>query len=400
MREEMRTSKMHPCKKRKRITGGVCGGNTVKALPLPRCGMGVRAVPWGEERGPQQGFGLLFTDKPYGFVEAMRIPVPNVLRLGPSSSQSSLFSQAGRLPHRLVRQHMGPVCSRVLKISFLKNVQPSWAPSPFRTASQGTRRGGLQVVGHPRCALCLCPGTLGSSDPWGGRVPCCPQRPTLIHTQNQGGPRGCTRSRVAFMAAPIMGTPMFLPPPPSPAGPGTVLSRHDALKWQKVKLRWRLSVHKGYVHGEMVLGNHLHPKQKLGNLVGLGNLMVGLEGDVPAAGTQAPARGVASGCPCAWPALRWVRTPAGPSIKGTSVLWDGGDRLWDVPQPRRNGAGPGTAVGWLCPTALPMWNQAPSLLCFPSPGRQEHHEQSPKGTWQRWDSNPRPRRDWSLNPAP
>ncbi|KAK4830462.1 hypothetical protein QYF61_011186, partial [Mycteria americana] len=54
------------------------------------------------------------------------------------SSQSSLVSQAGLLPRRLVFRHLGTARSCAFRTSSLKNVQPSWTPLPIRAASQGT----------------------------------------------------------------------------------------------------------------------------------------------------------------------------------------------------------------------------------------------------------------------
>ncbi|KAK4819036.1 hypothetical protein QYF61_024401 [Mycteria americana] len=54
------------------------------------------------------------------------------------SSQSSLVSQAGLLPHQLVFRHLGTARSCAFRTSSLKNVQPSWTPLPVRAASQGT----------------------------------------------------------------------------------------------------------------------------------------------------------------------------------------------------------------------------------------------------------------------
>ncbi|KAK4826909.1 hypothetical protein QYF61_012501 [Mycteria americana] len=65
--------------------------------------------------------------------------------------QSSLFSQAGGLPHQFIFRHMGTACSCTFKISFLKNVQHSWTPLPFRTASQGTLP--TRLLNRPKSAL-------------------------------------------------------------------------------------------------------------------------------------------------------------------------------------------------------------------------------------------------------
>ncbi|KAK4827170.1 LOW QUALITY PROTEIN: hypothetical protein QYF61_015132 [Mycteria americana] len=54
------------------------------------------------------------------------------------SSQSSLVSQAGLLPRRLVFRHLETARSCAFRTSSLKNVQPSWTPLPIRAASQGT----------------------------------------------------------------------------------------------------------------------------------------------------------------------------------------------------------------------------------------------------------------------
>ncbi|KAF1498097.1 Phosphatidylinositol 3-kinase regulatory subunit alpha, partial [Eudyptula minor] len=65
--------------------------------------------------------------------------------------KSSPFSQAGRLPHPFFLRHMGTACSCAFKTSFLKIVQPSWTPLPFRTVSQGTLS--TSALNRPKSAL-------------------------------------------------------------------------------------------------------------------------------------------------------------------------------------------------------------------------------------------------------
>ncbi|KAK4807061.1 hypothetical protein QYF61_018402 [Mycteria americana] len=67
------------------------------------------------------------------------------------SSQSSLVSQAGLLPRRLVFRHLGTACSCAFRTSSLKNVQPSWTPLPIRAASQGTLS--TSLLNRPKSAL-------------------------------------------------------------------------------------------------------------------------------------------------------------------------------------------------------------------------------------------------------
>ncbi|KAK4815509.1 LOW QUALITY PROTEIN: hypothetical protein QYF61_003067, partial [Mycteria americana] len=68
-----------------------------------------------------------------------------------SSSQSSLFSQAGLPPRWLVCRHLGTAHSCAFRTSSLKNVQPSWTPLPFRAASQGTLS--TSLLKRPKSAL-------------------------------------------------------------------------------------------------------------------------------------------------------------------------------------------------------------------------------------------------------
>ncbi|KAK4830945.1 hypothetical protein QYF61_014404 [Mycteria americana] len=70
---------------------------------------------------------------------------------GPIDFRSSLFSQGGLLPCRLVFRHMGTACSCAFKISLLKNVQSSWTPLPFRTDPRGTLS--TSFLNRPKSAL-------------------------------------------------------------------------------------------------------------------------------------------------------------------------------------------------------------------------------------------------------
>ncbi|NWH51354.1 DLG2 protein, partial [Fregata magnificens] len=57
---------------------------------------------------------------------------------GGAAAEDGRLSQASLLSLQLIFWLMGMACSCAFKISFLKNVFPSWTPFPFRTASQGT----------------------------------------------------------------------------------------------------------------------------------------------------------------------------------------------------------------------------------------------------------------------
>ncbi|KAK4816686.1 hypothetical protein QYF61_019922 [Mycteria americana] len=65
--------------------------------------------------------------------------------------QSSLLSQAGLLPRRLVFRHLGTARSCAFRTSSLKNVQPSCTPVPIRAASQGTLS--TSLLNRPKSAL-------------------------------------------------------------------------------------------------------------------------------------------------------------------------------------------------------------------------------------------------------
>lgn len=75
---------------------------------------------------------------------------PQALLFFLSSSQSSLFSQAG-LAHQLIFQHKAWPAPVPFRTSFLNNVQSSWAPLPFRNASKRTLLSSL--LNRPRSVL-------------------------------------------------------------------------------------------------------------------------------------------------------------------------------------------------------------------------------------------------------
>lgn len=65
----------------------------------------------------------------------------------------------------------------------------------------------------------------------------------------------------------------------------------------------------------------------------------------------------------------------GPNLRGMSELWDGGDRLWGLPQRLLHHCGVVLTPPPTPAQCSPCRDQALSRLSFPSPGRQEHHEQ-------------------------
>jgi len=80
-----------------------------------------------------------------------------------SSTQRSLFSQAALLLHWFIFHDLGTVRSCTFKITSLKYSQPSWAPMPSRTTSQGTLP--TMVQKRPNCPLEVQSGSSAESPP-------------------------------------------------------------------------------------------------------------------------------------------------------------------------------------------------------------------------------------------